>query len=143
MLASEVHFPVDGFHSSATSTRPDATFTPLLVPPTTSTVPSGRATAFACRRANRIDSVNCHVGDVALRLMISAVLVGSPAVLRPPPIAIIRPVSYMTHGPYFRRPNLRFGALLQLPVPLVVSQRHCCSGPARNTLPSGAVKSDG
>src|SRR3954453_19448040 len=82
LLAASVVQPfVAGSHSSAVrgawpglrTTKP-----PPLVPPVTSTCPSGRIVAFMCRRATDIEPALCHEGEVTLRLIFSAVAVGAP-----------------------------------------------------------------
>src|SRR5215207_6206228 len=79
LLASSVQRPVVGLHTSAACTAPDRSLNPPeLVPPVTSTCPSGRIVAFRCRRAWCIASVLVHRGPETLRSMISAVAVGAP-----------------------------------------------------------------
>src|SRR2546421_11587998 len=76
LLASVVHVPVAGLHSSAAWTAPAALLNPeALVPPVTSTSPVGKIVAFICRRADAIEPVYLHVGFASLRSMTSAVFV--------------------------------------------------------------------
>src|SRR5947208_4058593 len=94
-LASVVQAPVDGFHSSATYTGEDELSNPEpLLPPVTSTVPSGSSVPLFCRRAYVIDEVAVHFGNDEFKSMISAVLVGGSS----PPAYRILPASYMTAG---------------------------------------------
>src|SRR5215207_4927926 len=82
LLASVVHSPVAGFQTSAAFVaRPSLMLTkpPPLVPPVTSTWPSGRIVEFRCRRETDIGLVFCQAGDAWLRSMTSAVAVGSVA----------------------------------------------------------------
>jgi hypothetical protein len=48
----------------------------MLVPPFTMTVPSARTVAFNWRRADAMDPVYVHVGEAAVRSIVSAVAVG-------------------------------------------------------------------
>ncbi len=81
-LASVLQVPVDGFHTSAGKTGDDELSNPPpLLPPVTSTVPSGSSVPLCWRRAFAIEPVFVHVGEDEFRLMISAVLVGGS----PPP----------------------------------------------------------
>src|SRR6266516_1551696 len=77
LLASWVQCPVFGFHASAAWTAPDKVLKPpALVPPVTSTWPSGRIVAFRCRRGKCMLSVLLQCGPVTLRSIVSAVAVG-------------------------------------------------------------------
>ena len=87
---------VAGSHSSARNTGVVALLNPgPLVPPVTSTFPSGSTVVFICLRATLIDPTARHAGLPAFRLMISAVLVGGSA----PPKVRIFPGSYITAPP--------------------------------------------
>jgi hypothetical protein len=60
-----------------------------LVPPVTSTVPSGRIVALACRRPISMEPVGVQAGAAAARSMISAVFFGKfegQGSLPPPPM---------------------------------------------------------
>ena len=64
LLASVVHCSVVGFQSSAAWTAPAGLLNPgELVPPVTSTVPSGNSVALIWRRANAIDPTARQVGE--------------------------------------------------------------------------------
>src|SRR6266508_3542522 len=108
LLASWVQCPVWGLHTSAAWTAPDRVLKPpALVPPVTSTWPSGRIVAFRCRRAKCIGSVLLQLGPVRFRLIVSAVAVGAPVLgsvlfqsrVPPPPTYRTVPVSYITAEP--------------------------------------------
>jgi len=63
LLASVVHVPVTGLHSSAACTAPTGLLKPPpLVPPVTRTSPVGSRVAFICRRGDAIDPVYLHAG---------------------------------------------------------------------------------
>src|SRR5437763_8864881 len=63
LLASVVHVPVAGLHSSAAWTAPAALLNPeALVPPVTSTSPVGKIVAFICKRAYDVEPALLHVG---------------------------------------------------------------------------------
>src|SRR2546430_5430947 len=88
LLASVVHVPVAGLHSSAAWTAPAALLNPeALVPPVTSTSPVGKIVAFICRRAYAIAPVYRHAGLSSFRSMTSAVFVGGVSF---PATAILR-----------------------------------------------------
>src|SRR6266545_7196320 len=77
LLASWVQCPVLGLHTSAAWTAPDKLLKPpALVPPVTSTWPSGRIVAFKCRRAKCMLSVLLQCAPGTLRSIVSAVSVG-------------------------------------------------------------------
>ena len=91
-----VQTPVAGSHSSADKTGVAALLNPgPLVPPVTSTFPSGSTVVFICRRATLIEPTARHAGTPAFRSMTSAVLVGGSA----PPTVRIFPGSYITAPP--------------------------------------------
>src|SRR5437773_11192047 len=99
LLASVVHAPVAGLHSSAACTAPTGLLKPLpLVPPVTRTSPVGSRVALICRRANAIGAVYAQAGFGRFRATISAVLVGGA----PPPAERILPGSYMPAEPQSR-----------------------------------------
>src|SRR2546422_10043753 len=94
-LARVVQMPVDGSHTSVGKTGDDELSNPPpLLPPVTSTVPSGSSVPLCWRRANPIDAVFVHLGEDEFRSMVSAVLVGGS----PPPAYKILPASYITAG---------------------------------------------
>src|SRR5689334_14403384 len=109
--ASVVHWFVFGSHSSAAlaaSAGLMSTNPPPVVPPVTSTVPSGRMVEFVWRRANCIEPALVHWGDGWLRSIFSAVAVGADerasgvwaqVALPPPPAYRILPGSYITAVP--------------------------------------------
>src|SRR5689334_22778423 len=79
LLASTVQCFVVGSHTSAAWTAPESVLNPpALVPPVTSTSPSGRIVALRWRRAKCIGSVLVQRGPLALRSIVSAVGVGEP-----------------------------------------------------------------
>ena len=85
-----VHVPVAGFHTSAECAGDVSLLKPApLLPPVTSTRPSGRMVRLFCRRAVPMLPVKFHVGVPALRSMISHVAVGGS----PPPAQRILPTS--------------------------------------------------
>src|SRR2546421_7367641 len=104
LLASVVHVPVAGLHSSAAWTAPAALLNPeALVPPVTSTSPVGKIVAFMCRRAYAIEPVYLHVGFALFRSMTSAVFVGG---WDPPPADRVFPRSVNTAPASLRPPGL-------------------------------------
>ena len=88
-----VQFSVAGSHISAANTGVLVLLNPgPLVPPVTSTFPSGRSVALSCRRAKAIEATERQAGVDAFRSMTSAVLVGGS----PPPMTKTLPSSYIT-----------------------------------------------
>ena len=84
--------PVAGSHISAAYTGEAALSNPKPpLPPEASNFPSARIVRLNWRRAIDIDDVNCHVGFVAFRSIISAVLVAGPVPLPSPPATITLP----------------------------------------------------
>src|SRR5262245_3106339 len=95
-LAIVVQVSVVGSHISAAKTGVLGLLNPgPLVPPVTSTFPSGRRVAFCCRRANAIEPTDRHAGVDAFRSITSAVLVGGSE----PPATRTLPSSYITDDP--------------------------------------------
>ena len=77
-----VQASVAGSHISASNTGVVVLFNPgPLVPPVTSTLPSGRIVAFGCRRAMAIGGTDRQLGIAWFRSITSAALVGGS----PPP----------------------------------------------------------
>src|SRR5207247_3235113 len=98
MLLIVVHVSVAGSHISAARTalaRVSSSNPGPVVPPVTSTLPSGNKVAFRCRRGKAMDATNRHVGLGALRSITSAVLVGGSW----PPMTMILPSAYITDDP--------------------------------------------
>ena len=65
---------------------------PTLVPPITSTLPSGKTTEFCIERAYVIDSIGVMIGALPFRSIVMAVLTAGS----PPPAKSIFPTSYIT-----------------------------------------------
>src|SRR5678815_3506328 len=99
-LAILVKVAVAVFHIAAASTAPMSLLKPApLVPPVTSTVPSGRVVALWWRRENCIGpAVDVHDGDATFRSIVSHVLVGGS----PPPKMTYLPSPYCTEALYER-----------------------------------------
>jgi hypothetical protein len=95
--ASVVQLSLAGFHSSGSSTAPARLLNPgNREPLVTSTVPSARIVAVACRLANcMVLARSLQLGCAAFKSITSAVLVGA-SVASTPPIARILPSSYIT-----------------------------------------------
>src|SRR5438093_650768 len=114
LLASVVHWPVWGLHSSAACTPVLRSLKAVpATPPVASTSPVGSTVRLWCRRAKAIEPVQLQTGLGELRSITSAVLV-----VRAPPAYRILPSSYITAEPYSRAPPYRcFGPVFHNPEP--------------------------
>ena len=91
-----VQLSVAGSHISAANTGVAVLLNPgPLVPPVTSTLPSGSSVALRWRRANAMDPTSRQAGVAAFRSITSAALVGGST----PPITSTLPSSYITEEP--------------------------------------------
>src|SRR5262249_61953722 len=104
MLATVLHCSVAGSHISAARTAPPLrTLLDALVPPVTSTLPSGSKVLFRNCRANAIGLTYRQVGVATLRLMTSAVIVCPVTAKFGVPSDIwVYSVSYMACVPFYR-----------------------------------------
>src|SRR5215204_6803934 len=104
-LAQVVHLPaefpaVGNSKFSAANTPPDGSVKPhALVPPVTSTVPSGRMVALVWRRRNAMGATAPQVGLAAARSIISAEFCGKLGQVFPPPPRYNTSVSNITAEP--------------------------------------------